>query len=176
MPYPLFREDFRPKLYQMLIVDEGQRDFPYDDATGRHVRSQGYVTIGIGRNLNAQPLRPVEIAFMFEQDIEAVVNACTRLFGLQQFESLSTHRQLGLINLVFNLGEAKLRTEFTETYPALKAKHWTRAANLLRATKWYQDVKKDRAERVLALIEKDAYVYPDAPRGTASVTRVGVGG
>ena len=43
-----------------LQSDEAFRGFPYDDATGRPVLAHGFVTVGYGRNLAAEPFTEAE--------------------------------------------------------------------------------------------------------------------
>lgn len=142
-----------------LRFDEGWERTPYDCKTGKRVRAPiGYVTIGCGRNLDSNPLDDEEILFLLNRDIQKHWDGAVRLVGQAILESFSLNRQLGVLQLVFNLGEEKLRADFTDTIPAIITQRWPLVRIFLRKTKWYQDVKRDRAERVLALFD-DRFEY-----------------
>ncbi|MFA6168950.1 MAG: hypothetical protein WC700_20155, partial [Gemmatimonadaceae bacterium] len=62
--------DFREIARKQLKIDEGIKPYPYTDSVGK-------LTIGVGRNLVDVGLRPKEIDFLLENDIDEAV-ACAR--------------------------------------------------------------------------------------------------
>lgn len=142
---------------RMLIVDEDCRPFPYDDVTGEAIRlpTGGNITIGIGRNLTDRGVSRDEMMLMFNNDLAAAIGGARAIFG--DYESLSMNRQLGVVNLIFNLGKAKFE-RFKDTIAAIRVRDWKKAGDGLRNSAWYRQVKS-RGPRVVKLIEEDTYEF-----------------
>lgn len=142
------KADWWVKARLMLKQDEGVRHFPYQD-------TEGNWTIGVGRNLTANPLSIKTIRMMLDEDIEkAIVGACN-IFGQQLFDSWSDARQHAITNLVFNLGESGFR-QFHRTIAAIKENRWDLAAQYLMESKWARQVK-GRAHRIVELVRNETY-------------------
>lgn len=158
----LYTDVFFVLAHRMLKRDEDERRFAYDDKTGSDVRklpSGGNLSIGIGRNLAAKGLRPDEILLVFRNDLEEALEAAHRIFP--DFHCYSENRRLGIVNLIFNMGEGNASSgfrEFDETIEHMKAGRWQNAAGNLERTLWFRQVKQ-RGPRVVALIGDDRYDY-----------------
>lgn len=87
--------DMRHKLRNLLINDEGYRQFPYVDTTG-------HLTCGIGRNLKDRGINFAEASLMLDDDILYFSSKLSQV--LPFFNLLSEPRQIVLINMAFNLG------------------------------------------------------------------------
>lgn len=153
------------KIRKMLERDEGKRNRPYDDATGRQIyAAKGNVTVGIGRNLDAKPLSESIIYQILEEDVADAEEDARAVLGSEVYDSLSLHRQLGFLNLAFSLGRARLAT-FKELIRATRAGDFGAAGEAIRDSKWARDVDssqepgKGRDDRVFLLISKDTYAY-----------------
>lgn len=145
------------KAYKMLLTDEGVRRFAYNDHDGKEVKLKpGKLTIGVGRNLEAKPLSDAVVKMLFEEDFQEALNGAKKL--VKRMYAMTENQQLALINLVFNLGETKLKKEFPNTLLDLNNGDYKSAANRLRNSLWFKQVK-GRAVRVLDMLENSAYPY-----------------
>lgn len=127
----------KDKFYQTLCSAEGERSTVYDDMTGRDIKAgvivRGNPTIGIGRNLIANPLTIDEQYFLLSNDVERSV-ACARLL-FTDFDQWSDARQRAVAEAIFNLGAAAFEG-FTQTIDALRHADWDAAAKDVLASKW----------------------------------------
>jgi lysozyme len=137
------------KIRKMLERDEGLRLKPYRC-------SQGFLTIGVGRNLDANGISKATAHQMLSEDVEAAIRACKRIFD-QLFDHWSENRQLGWINLAFNLGFASL-SQFKNTIRAARVGDWLLVEKGLRSSLWCKQVGP-RSERVIEMICQEAYPY-----------------
>lgn len=145
------------KAKRMLLRDEGRQPYPYDDASGKFIYGSGKITIGIGRNLEANPLTDNAIDLLLLEDLVRAEEGARRVIGNSNFNSLSDNRKLAIINLVFNLGEAGF-SKFTSTIACIKAQDFSGARlNLLKSK--YASQVKTRALRVADMLEKDIFPY-----------------
>jgi lysozyme len=78
----------------LLMRHEGLRLHPYRDTTG-------HLTIGYGRNLDAEGISVREAEGLLTNDIAAVTG---RLAELEVWKSLDEVRQCVLVDMAFNLG------------------------------------------------------------------------
>lgn len=113
-----------------LRADEGSRPRPYDDATGKTLHAgvliQGNITIGIGRNLDAKPLSPAAISFLFEEDLKDAEADARKL--LPDFDALTDVRKYVVCDMAFNLGYDRLRA-FGKMLLAVHERRWADAAD-----------------------------------------------
>lgn len=142
-----------------LIRDEGLRLSPYRD-------TKNYLTTGIGRCLDTNPLTPEEVAFvghgcrrapiteaqaryLCANDIKRVSLRLTRNLSWwsQQPEAI----QRVLVNMAFNLGIPGLMT-FQNTLAAIREGRYADAAKGMRSSLWARQVK-GRAERLAQIVE-----------------------
>ena len=131
----------RGRLRDMLAQDEGYRTKPYKDTVGK-------LSIGIGRNPDDVGLRPAEVEFLFNNDVDAAEKLLDD--RLSWWRKLDDARQLVLMDMAFNMG-GKLFT-FVNTLAAVKRGDYAVAAKGMRQSLWYKQVGA-RAERLARLME-----------------------
>jgi len=150
------------KAKRMLLVDEGLRLKAYKCTANAW-------TIGCGRNLSdrriteeeLQRYRTIgitrEVALQWlDEDVQVARKICVDIFG-ELFDSWSENRQLGWINLAFNLGRTRL-LKFKNTIRAARIEDWFEVENGLRQSLWFKQVKS-RAERVIGMICHETFPY-----------------
>jgi lysozyme len=142
----------REALKRQLRVDEAEREFPYDDATGRTLAKgdtlRGNLTIGVGRNLSGKPLRASERDFMLDNDVREVEDALDK--ALPWWRQMSDRRQQALANMCFNLGLEKLLT-FKNTLAYMQAGRYDAAADGMEHSLWASQVGA-RADRLIKMM------------------------
>ena len=95
--------------------------------------SAGYLTIGVGRNLEDRGLSDDEITYLLKNDIKTEIDALTR--NLPFFKSLNEARQDAFINLSFNMGIKRL-LGFKKTLALAEQGKWSECADELLDSKW----------------------------------------
>ena len=135
--------DALDRLRAQLRLHEGYRTKPYKCSSGK-------LTIGVGRNLDDVGLHDYEIGVMLENDIMEAEDSCQHQFGQEFFASLSEVRQRVLIDMMFNLGNARF-AGFKNMITAVEAGNWTRAADEMVDSKWYRQVGT-RGERLVKMM------------------------
>ncbi|HEY3972305.1 MAG TPA: glycoside hydrolase family protein [Candidatus Sulfotelmatobacter sp.] len=140
-------------LEDQLRRDESERQFAYDDATGRTLgkgdRLQANLTIGVGRNLSAKGLSQKERAYLLANDIaDATADLAAHLpWALE----LDDARKGAMLNLVFNMGIRGVMG-FPKFLAAMQAGDWATAkAELLDSEAARQE--PDRIDRLALQIE-----------------------
>jgi len=119
-----------------LPIDEGSRAHVYRD-------SLGIETIGIGRNLQ-NGLSDDEILYLFKNDLDKAEKGARAI--CPSFDTLSDARKAVLINMCFNMGQARV-AGFIGMFGAIAAKDWNAAAQHMLASKWAVQVGA-RAQRL----------------------------
>lgn len=137
------------KARKMLLLDEGLRLKPYKCTAGK-------LTIGIGRNLDDVGISENIAYQMLEEDVSIAKKTCEKIFG-ELFNTWSENRQLGWINLAFNLGRVRL-LKFKNTIRAAQIEDWFEVENGLRQSLWFKQVG-GRAERVIGMICHETFPY-----------------
>lgn len=131
----------RTDLQRQLRCDEGVRPCVYKD----HL---GYDTIGVGRLVDARKqgagLRPVEIDFLLNNDIDDRIDQLTR--RLSWFQTLDDARQGVLLNMSFQLGVEGL-LGFKNTLSMVKDARYAAAAEAMLLSKWAEQTP-ERAKRM----------------------------
>lgn len=125
----------KQRLREMLIEHEGVRLHPYRDVAG-------VLTIGVGRNLEDRGLTIEEVEFMLNNDIDQCVEEAGKL---PYFWSLSSNRQLVIVDMLFNLGMHRLK-KFVKMSDALLCSNYEAAANEMLDSKWARQVGKRAIE------------------------------
>lgn len=125
------------RLLARLSLDEGREKKVYRCSAGK-------LTIGVGRNLEDRGLREDEIDLLLANDIRDSIDECRRL--VRSFDQLNEVRQEVLINMMFNLGYARL-SGFKKFLAAIAMSDWTEAANQMLESKWADQVGA-RADRL----------------------------
>ena len=130
-----------PTITEQLILHEGLKLKPYKD-------SEGFLTIGVGRNLEGKGITKEEALFLLKNDID---DALSNLEGLDWFYQLNYARQKVIIDMTVNLGFKGL-LKFEKMIEAIKAKDFDRAAYEMEDSLWYRQVKT-RAKRLIKMMK-----------------------
>jgi GH24 family phage-related lysozyme (muramidase) len=143
----------RDRLRQQLATHEGREKKAYKD-------TMDIPTIGVGFNLNRkdakakiealgldyarvmegkQELNDAQIDKLLEADITGSIANCRSVFP--KFSELSEVRQRVLSDMMFNLGKDKFEG-FTKMIAAVKSGDFTKAADEMKQSDWYNQVKE----------------------------------
>jgi lysozyme len=137
----------------ILIAEEAERYFVYDDKTGDPIRSgsvvQGNPTVGIGRNLSSEGLTDAECRYLCANDIATKSAALDQ--AIPWWRSLSVNRQYAILDLAFNLGVGGLVNGWPHFLADMQAGDWSGAANELETSEWWGQVGT-RGPRITARI------------------------
>lgn len=140
----------RTALLRQLERHEGYRQRPYKDTVGK-------LTIGIGRNLDDVGISLDEARYLCERDVAEAENLCRQNFPW--FDALDSVRQDVLINMMFNMGPARLK-KFTRTLAFIQARKFSDAGAEMLDSRWAQQV----GDRAAELSQQMATgVYSDGP-------------
>lgn len=131
----------RETLRQQLVRHEGLRLKPYRDTLG-------YLTIGVGRNLDGRGITEDEAMTLLDHDLDLCLRLLTGKFAW--FASLDPIRQRALVDLCFNLGMAGL-LEFRQTLASLERGDYAQAGQQLQASRWFRQVGL-RGPRIVGMI------------------------
>ena len=136
-------------LIEQLMRDEGVRAPLYDDANGKPITRGctviGWPTIGVGRNLVANPLSMDEVQLLLANDIARVRRA---LANYPWFTALASDevRQSVFVNMGFNLGVGGL-LKLSGLIEAVEARDWQKCSDLMLGYLWAKQVGA-RAKRL----------------------------
>jgi lysozyme len=140
------------KLREQLKIDEGIKHEVYLD----HL---GLKTCGIGHLcLDGEPEFSMEVGEeisdervneLFEKDVEIVLGDCRKLYPY--FDELPEEAQQIIANMMFNMGLPRL-SKFKMMKAAVDQKNFREAANQMKNSKWYVQVK-NRADRLVNRME-----------------------
>ena len=133
------------KLEEMLIRHEGKRSLPYECSAGK-------ISVGVGRNLEDNPLTDDEIMYLLRNDI---VRSETELNRYSWFRMMDDARRDACINLVFNLGLTRFR-QFKRMIKAFEDRDYERAADELLDSKYAFQVGQ-RAKELSDIIRTGKY-------------------
>ena len=147
---------------QTLARHEGKRPRPYDDANGKTIGPsyrviQGKLTIGIGHNLEDNPLPDHIIDLLLDSDVATVLSQLDA--SVPWWRNLDEVRQEALANMCFNMGIASL-LGFRNTLRHLKEGRYPDAASGVRNSRYYRQTGR-RGEEVARMIETGIYDLPD---------------
>jgi lysozyme len=140
----------RTRLDQMLVRHEDDRRTPYRCPAG-------YLTIGVGRNLEAKPLSDAVVRLMLDEDVAEARATCKHL--VPGFDVLAEARQHALLDMAFNLGQPRL-AKFTKMLAAARAGDWETAAREAQDSDWYRQVGGSPGQRghtVVAMLRTGVY-------------------
>ena len=145
------------KIERMLEAEEAIRGQPYDDATGKRIRApKGKVTIGIGRNLDANPLTRDEAMYLLRNDIRECLEVAAELFP--HFETWKEGRQLAAISMLFQMGPAGV-AEFHDMLEAIDRLDWDTAAAEVLDSEFAREDAPGRAKRVAEMFRTGDHPY-----------------
>ena len=124
-----------------LLRDEGLKLKPYRC-------SQGALTIGIGRNLDAKGITRGEAERMLRNDIDEALEECQK--NIAGWYDLARPAQRALINMCFQLGWPRL-SGFKRMFAAISAGDWLNAAHEAMDSRWAEQTPV-RAEHARDLL------------------------
>jgi lysozyme len=140
-------------LEDQLRRDEEERQFAYDDATGKTLLKgqtlQGNLTIGVGHNLSALGISQKVRDFILADDKAIATAALEANFPWTM--DLDDARKGALLNMAFNMGIRGL-AEFKDFLVKMQAKEFLPAAGSMLDSIWAKQVG-DRATRLSIQIE-----------------------
>ena len=136
------------KLVQMLRLHEGVRYKVY-------TCSEGYETIGVGRNISegGLGLSKDEVDFLLVNDIKRVQDELTRSYPW--FARLDEVRRDAMVDICFNIGLTKLRG-FVNALAAMSRSQYEIAADEFMDSRWSEQVG-NRAVEVTDMIRTGEY-------------------
>lgn len=149
---------------ERLILHEGMRLKPYRCPAGK-------LTIGAGRNLEDNPLRPEEAEYLGRVSLQDGISREEALFLLHNdirrtealcrdkipfWNMLDDERQYALLDMAFNLGIGGL-LKFGKMLAALERQNYPAAAAACRQSAYARQTGK-RAQRIARLIETGEWV------------------
>src|SRR3569623_82185 len=112
----------------LIFNHEGLRLHPYKD-------TQGYLTVGIGRNLEGNGISVAEAEFLLDNDIKNCEQQLRDKFPW--YDDLDEVRKAVILDMCFEFGIKKLLT-FTGTLGFIRDKKWKEAANAMRLSLWHR--------------------------------------
>ncbi len=134
----------KQRLFKQLRTHEGVEKFPYKCTAG-------YLTIGVGRNIEERGLLDDEIDFLLDNDINIAIDEVAATYDW--FFDLSEVRQRVIIDMVFNLGLPRF-AQFKNMIAAIEAEDYMQASNEMMDSRWAQQVGL-RASRLAEMMETD---------------------
>jgi lysozyme len=142
----------KTELAKQLRADEGERACVYRD-------SLGLATIGVGRLVDASKpgagLRPDEITYLLNNDIDNRIDALTR--ALPWFQNLDDARKGVLLNMAFQMGTDGL-LGFKNTLALIRDGKYADAAAAMLTSKWATQTP-ERAKRLADQMRDGAWRY-----------------
>jgi len=135
------------RLQGLLVKHEGFRNKPYEDTSG-------FVSIGVGRNLDDLGLSDEEVMYLLDNDIKR----CDRelLSNFEWYANLCRCRQDAMLSLCFNLGITRL-LKFKKALAAMEARDYDTAADEFLDSKWATQVGSERVEDIVSMIRTGVY-------------------
>ena len=144
-------------LRKLLVLHEGLRQKPYDDATSKVLRPgktlEGKLTIGVGRNLTDRGLSRPEVMSLLDHDIARATRGAQ---GYPWFDDLGEARQAVCISMVFCCG-ATGWGGFKMTHRALADGRWEDASVELLDSRFAEQVG-DRALHLAEMLRTDQWI------------------
>lgn len=138
---------------RQLRGDEGERPTVYKD----HL---GFYTIGVGRLVDGRKrgagLKPHEIAFLLNNDIDERIDALTR--ALPWFQNLDDARKGVLLNMSFQMGVEGL-LKFERTLALVRDGKYENAAHAMLQSLWAREQTPERAQRMADQMRTGQWQY-----------------
>lgn len=135
---------------------EGVKAYPYDDATGQVIGKgnliEGNITIGVGRDLNKNPLTDDEIEYLLSNDTRKIFADCHNNFTW--FRGLTYLQERGIMNMVYQLGLEGFK-QFHDLIAAMDRGDYVAAKRAGMNSAWFKQTP-DRAQDVLNMVCPDA--------------------
>ena len=109
---------FHDKVVEMLKRHEGLRTFPYNC-------SEGFLTLGIGRNLDANGISEEEAHYLLYNDINKVQKELTKNWGV--WRTFPERARMVCIDMAFQMGITGFMS-FRETRKLMELGKWLEAS------------------------------------------------
>ena len=132
----------RKRLAAQLRLHEGVETKPYKCTAG-------YLTIGVGRNIEERGLSDDEIDYLLSNDVNIATDELVATFDW--YADLDPIRQRVVVDMVFNLGMPRFK-QFQNMIAAIEAQDWPEAAAQMMDSRWAKQVGA-RAERLRDMME-----------------------
>lgn len=132
----------RQRLFTQLRLHEGVEHKPYKCTAG-------YLTIGVGRNIEERGLSDDEIDYILNNDVNIATDELVDTFDW--YSDLDDVRQRVVVDMVFNLGMPRFK-QFKNMIAAIEAGDWMEASNQMMDSRWAQQVGL-RASRLAEMME-----------------------
>ena len=132
----------RQRLFAQLRLHEGVEHMPYKC-------SAGFLTIGVGRNIEERGLSDDEIDYILNHDVNIATDELVRTFDW--YPDLDEVRQRVVIDMVFNLGMPRFQ-QFKKMIQALDEGDYKEASIQMMDSRWASQVGA-RAERLRDMME-----------------------
>ena len=140
------------ELTRQLKGDEGSKPQAYQD----HL---GFWTIGVGRLIDSRKpgsgLRPYEIDFLLQNDIDERIEALTR--KISWFQDLDDARKGVLLNMAFQMGTDGL-LGFKNTLAMVEQGKYDEAADNMLKSEWAKQTP-ERARRMATQMKTGQWQY-----------------
>tara|TARA_S200002703_G_scaffold35221_1_gene30362 strand:- start:92 stop:520 length:429 start_codon:yes stop_codon:yes gene_type:complete len=132
----------KQRLFAQLRLHEGVEYKPYKCTAG-------YLTIGVGRNIEERGLSDDEIDYILQNDVNIATDELVATFDW--YPDLDPIRQRVVVDMVFNLGMPRF-AQFKNMIAAIEAGDWMEASNQMMDSRWAQQVGL-RASRLAEMME-----------------------
>ena len=132
----------RNKLREQLIDSEGLKLKVYKC-------SNGFNTIGVGRNLDTNGISEVEAMILLNSDTENCFEDLNK--NIHLFFNLPENVQLAMLDMRFNLGHGGF-FGFNKMIKALVKRDFKKVAIEMKDSEWYRKDVRNRAERLIAMV------------------------
>lgn len=143
-------------MFSQLKRHEGFRQFPYCDTVG-------VLTIGYGRNLEANGISQIEAEYLLEHDIQKAHEGC--LSQIPFYGNLDEVRQAVLLNMAFNMGISGL-LKWENTLEAIRQGDYDAGAEMMLQSKWSNQVGRRALE--LATMMRSGE-WPDGTKAEVTI-------
>lgn len=128
-------------LREEIEIDEGRSGTIYQCTSLKW-------TVGVGHNIEDNPLPDEVIDLLFEMDVAQSIAECERF---EWYNTLDSVRQRVIVNMVFNMGLPTV-LKFRMMIAAIRIGDYLEAAAQMMDSKWYRQVGA-RAERLCQMME-----------------------
>jgi len=132
----------KQRLFAQLRLHEGVEHKPYKCTAG-------YLTIGVGRNIEERGLSDDEIDYILSNDVNIATDELVATFDW--YADLDPIRQRVVVDMVFNLGMPRFK-QFKNMIAALEEGDWTEASDQMMDSRWAEQVGL-RASRLATMME-----------------------
>lgn len=132
------------KLIKQLMEHEGFKSKPYKC-------TEGFLTIGFGRNLDSNGITKQEAVYLLENDIDDCKADLWTIYGFRFFNNLPENVRLVQLDMRFNLGQAGY-VGFKKMISAVRKMNFAEAVKQMKDSKWYKQVP-NRAKSLIKMME-----------------------